>query len=81
VQKVFDAFVAWQGGAPPTATYRNALAVARSANNAKLRGATVGWISALLDSKSNPDADALGACKSIGQPIRFHGIPTTTTRP
>lgn len=71
----YAAFNAWNGGPPPTTTYRRAISVAGHAHNAKLSDAISDWMTGVLDpSAARPGPDAaytMEDCRQIGVPLKF----------
>jgi hypothetical protein len=71
----FDAFVAWHSGPPPADAYRKAIAVAKTADNTKLRNAITDWmnseITQIASQQVGPEVGyAEDQCRRIGLPLR-----------
>jgi hypothetical protein len=71
----YAAFNVWNGGPPPTATYRRAISVAGHAHNPKLSDAISDWMTGVLDpaaARPGPDAAyTMEECRQIGVPLKL----------
>lgn len=71
----YAGFNASNGGKPPIATYRRAIATARQADNTQLRVAILDWVGVMASPASGKSATgapyATQECRVIGQPLNF----------
>jgi hypothetical protein len=71
----YAALSAWNGGPPPTAKYREAIAAANRASNPKLSDAIADWMTNVMNpSSARPGPDAgytMEECRQIGVPLKF----------